>query len=189
MCLPVERIRIGGNRAEEPADPALILPCPTGNCGVPWHDRGVPWIELIVIAAVLVGVALMAGGRGDGLAEAPPDRPDQLVETQSGPLTAEQVKAARFGVGFRGYRMDEVDALLDRLAAQLPSADTTDSDDATDADNATDADGTAAAADVTDAVAPPPASIDAEAVVDAQPDAQPDAQGAASSQPNLGPQS
>jgi DivIVA domain-containing protein len=82
----------------------------------------VPWIELLVIAAVLVGVALMAGGRGDDLGAAPPDRPDSMVESASGPLTAEDVKAARFGVGFRGYRMDEVDALLDRLAEQLPSA-------------------------------------------------------------------
>lgn len=134
-----------------------------------------PWIEIVVIAAVLVGVALMAGGRGDGLTAAPPDRPDLLVESQPGPLSAEQVKAARFGVGFRGYRMDEVDALLDRLAAQLPSGEATD---------AGESGATTDAGEVSGAAVASPAA-DAEPGIEAEPDAR----GASSSPPDLGPQS
>jgi DivIVA domain-containing protein len=36
-----------------------------------------------------------------------------------GPLTARDLRAVRFSTAVRGYRMSEVDALLDRLAAEL----------------------------------------------------------------------
>jgi DivIVA domain-containing protein len=35
------------------------------------------------------------------------------------PLTAEDLRGMRFSTALRGYRMSEVDALLDRLAAEL----------------------------------------------------------------------
>jgi DivIVA domain-containing protein len=35
------------------------------------------------------------------------------------PVRAEDLRRVRFPLAFRGYRMAEVDALLDRLAAQL----------------------------------------------------------------------
>jgi DivIVA domain-containing protein len=34
-------------------------------------------------------------------------------------ITGSDLKQVRFAVGLRGYRMDQVDALLDRLGAQL----------------------------------------------------------------------
>ena len=46
------------------------------------------------------------------------DRHDALVP-RDGPLRAEDVRSVRFSLAFRGYRMSEVDALLDRLATQL----------------------------------------------------------------------
>jgi DivIVA domain-containing protein len=46
------------------------------------------------------------------------DRPDALVPVD-GPLRAEHLRRVRFSLAFRGYRMSEVDALLDRLARQL----------------------------------------------------------------------
>ena len=76
------------------------------------------WVVFVVTAAVVVFVvAAVAAGRGDGLATAPPDRaPDPLPE---GPLSADDVAGARFAVGLRGYRMDQVDAVLVRLQAEL----------------------------------------------------------------------
>jgi DivIVA domain-containing protein len=44
--------------------------------------------------------------------------PDALVPID-GPMTGPALRSVRFSVGFRGYRMDEVDALLARLAEQL----------------------------------------------------------------------
>lgn len=76
------------------------------------------WVVFVVTAAIVVFVvAAVAAGRGEGLATVPPDRlPDPLPE---GPLTADDVAAARFAVGLRGYRMDQVDAALGRLRAEL----------------------------------------------------------------------
>jgi DivIVA domain-containing protein len=76
------------------------------------------WVVFVITAAVVVFVvAAVAAGRGDGLATVPPDRaPDPLPE---GPLSADDVAAARFAVGLRGYRMDQVDAVLERLQAEL----------------------------------------------------------------------
>ncbi|MFC3299902.1 DivIVA domain-containing protein [Arthrobacter agilis] len=37
--------------------------------------------------------------------------------------TARDVDAVRFGLGLRGYRMDQVDEVLDRLAAALAEKD------------------------------------------------------------------
>jgi DivIVA domain-containing protein len=76
------------------------------------------WVVFVVTAAVVVFVvAAVAAGRGDGLATVAPDRaPDPLPE---GPLSADDVAAARFAVGLRGYRMDQVDAVLERLQGEL----------------------------------------------------------------------
>ena len=46
------------------------------------------------------------------------DRPDAVVPAGR-PLTGADLKAVRFSTAVRGYRASEVDALLDRLAAQL----------------------------------------------------------------------
>jgi DivIVA domain-containing protein len=46
------------------------------------------------------------------------DRPDAVVPAD-GPLTAEDLRRIRFSTVVRGYRASEVDALLNRLAAQL----------------------------------------------------------------------
>ncbi len=63
------------------------------------------------------GVAAVAAGRGAPLAAAYDDRPDAIVPA-TGPLRAEDLRRVRFSLAFRGYRMGEVDALLDRLARQ-----------------------------------------------------------------------
>ncbi len=74
------------------------------------------WVLLGI--AVLGGVAVVASGRGDGLANAEPDRADLTLPTDR-PAAREDVDRLRFAVGVRGYRMDEVDDVLDRLAHDI----------------------------------------------------------------------
>jgi DivIVA domain-containing protein len=76
------------------------------------------WFFAILVVLVMGGVAAVAAGRGAPLSEAYDDRPDALVPAE-GPLRAEDLRRVRFSLAFRGYRMSEVDALLDRLAQQL----------------------------------------------------------------------
>jgi DivIVA domain-containing protein len=72
-----------------------------------------------VLLVLVVGVAVaVAFGRGDAMRPVYGDRPDSLVPADS-PLTGSALRSVRFSVGLRGYRMDEVDALLARLAEQL----------------------------------------------------------------------
>jgi len=76
------------------------------------------WFFAILVVAVMGGVAVVAVGHGGSMAEAYDDRPDSRVPAE-GPLRSEDLRGVRFGTAFRGYRMSEVDALLDRLAGEL----------------------------------------------------------------------
>jgi DivIVA domain-containing protein len=76
------------------------------------------WFFAILVVLVMGGVAAVAAGRGAPMSDADDDRPDALVPA-TGPLGSEDLRRVRFSLGFRGYRMSEVDALLDRLARQL----------------------------------------------------------------------
>jgi DivIVA domain-containing protein len=78
------------------------------------------WVLLGIL--VLGGVAVVAAGRGQGLPASEPDRPD-LTLPQDRLADRGDVDAVRFSVGLRGYRMDEVDDVLDRLASDLDSRD------------------------------------------------------------------
>ena len=90
------------------------------------HQRGtiglvaLVWVLLAIL--VLGGVAVVAAGRGQGLTAPEPDRPT-LALPPDRPLTRYDVDRVRFSVGLRGYRMDEVDDVLDRLAVDLESRD------------------------------------------------------------------
>ncbi len=79
------------------------------------------WFFAAVIVLALGGVAVVAAGHGEPLDPAYDDRPDVLVPAGR-PLTGADVRKVRFGMTLRGYRMAEVDALLERLAAQLDSS-------------------------------------------------------------------
>ena len=75
------------------------------------------WFFAILIVLALGAIATVAAGRGAPLAEAYDDRPDATVPA-AGPLGADDLRRVRFTIALRGYRMSEVDALLDRLAAE-----------------------------------------------------------------------
>ena len=76
------------------------------------------WFFAILIVLAMGGVAVVASGRGGSLPEAYDDRPDVRIPAD-GPLSSDDVRGVRFSLGLRGYRMSEVDALLERLATQL----------------------------------------------------------------------
>lgn len=76
------------------------------------------WLFAVLIVLAMGGVALIASGRGRPMSEEYGDRPDSLVPA-AGPVRAEDLRRIRFSLAVRGYRMSEVDGLLDRLARQL----------------------------------------------------------------------
>ncbi|MEP7736287.1 DivIVA domain-containing protein [Nocardioides sp. 31GB23] len=75
------------------------------------------WFLAILLVLVLGAIAMVASGRGTPMALEHDDRPD--VSVPAGRLVGDDLRRVRFSLAFRGYRMSEVDALLDRLAAQL----------------------------------------------------------------------
>ncbi len=79
------------------------------------------WFFAVLIVLALGGIAMVAAGRGAPLAEVYDDRPDPGVPAD-GPLRADDLRRVRFSLAVRGYRMSEVDALLDRLATQLENS-------------------------------------------------------------------
>lgn len=78
-------------------------------------------IALVVVVAA-VTLAVIGGGSEAVLPEAEPDRvADGLPETR--PVVREDIDALRLPVAPRGYRMAEVDDVLERLAAELADRD------------------------------------------------------------------
>lgn len=78
-------------------------------------------VFIVVALVVVVAVAAVAVGRGGGLEPAESDLVRPVLP--SGPMTARDVESVHFGVGFRGYRMDQVDDVLDRLGEELTDRD------------------------------------------------------------------
>jgi len=87
-----------------------------------WHDRGVPIILLLLLLAVVASIAVVAAGRGSSLADVDPDRSPRGTLPE-GPADRAAVDGLRFTVAFRGYRMDEVDGVLDRLVGEIEARD------------------------------------------------------------------
>ncbi|MFD5421564.1 DivIVA domain-containing protein [Streptomyces sp. NPDC127069] len=82
------------------------------------------WFLLIALVVVVAAVtlAVVGGGAEAVLPEAEPDRvADTLPETR--PVVREDIDALRLPIAPRGYRMAEVDDVLDRLAAELAERD------------------------------------------------------------------
>jgi DivIVA domain-containing protein len=75
------------------------------------------WFFAALVVVLMAVVALVAVGRGGELAETFDDRRD--VRVPDGPLSGADVRRVRFTTAFRGYRMAEVDALLERVASQI----------------------------------------------------------------------
>ena len=79
-------------------------------------------LAVLGVLAVLFAAALVATRGAEPLAEAPPDAADPALPADR-MVAADDLERVRFGMALRGYRMAEVDALLDRLAAELRERD------------------------------------------------------------------
>lgn len=85
---------------------------------------------LISLVVVVAAVTLAVVGSGDqsgrgasgGLVEAPPDVLEEPLPPDR-PLAHADVAGLRLAVGVRGYRMRQVDDVLDRLGAELAERD------------------------------------------------------------------
>jgi len=89
-----------------------------------WILVGVTVTTLLIVLALglVAGVAAYATGTFGRLGQAPPDRePADLPDDRT--LLRGDVDRVRFAVGLRGYRMDQVDSVLDRLASELDERD------------------------------------------------------------------
>jgi DivIVA domain-containing protein len=77
------------------------------------------WVLFIVVAVLLIGAfAALVLGRIDY------DPMAQPTTTQADPVLSEgfgsgEISALRFDTALRGYRMDQVDAVLERLQARI----------------------------------------------------------------------
>lgn len=78
-------------------------------------------VLLLTAVAVVVAIAVVAAGLGDSMAEVSPDRDGARLPDRA--LGKGDVDTLRFSVGLRGYRMDEVDDVLDRLSDELSERD------------------------------------------------------------------
>ncbi len=74
---------------------------------------------LLVVLAVIGGIAVVATGRWGGLPDVVPERSPRGVLPADSEVDPPAVDGLRFSLALRGYRMDEVDDVLDRLVDEL----------------------------------------------------------------------
>ena len=107
------------------------MPWATGPARWIWHDGTVSFflvfLAVVLVAAVLwVGLGRRSRGAGlpsllaGGLEDPPANLPPVLLPEHAGP---EDVNQLRFSLGLRGYRMDQVDQVLEDLRDQLAARD------------------------------------------------------------------
>lgn len=74
-------------------------------------------VVMVLVAAVVFLLASVVFGRGEELAALPPGAsPTRLPESG---ITSEDLRAVRFQLVVRGYKMSEVDWVLERVSAEL----------------------------------------------------------------------
>ncbi len=79
-------------------------------------------LGLVMFSVLLFLLASVAFGRGEEMAPAPPDStPVELPDDR--PVRGDDVRGVRLSVAARGYRMREVDWVLQQLAEALDDRD------------------------------------------------------------------
>ena len=77
------------------------------------------WFFAAVMVVIVGFVFFVAAGRGGEMAPQIDDRPVPRLPDPDRPLTSSDLDQLSFAVVTRGYSMEQVDELLDRLARQL----------------------------------------------------------------------
>ncbi|MEW2519397.1 DivIVA domain-containing protein [Actinacidiphila alni] len=80
------------------------------------------WFMLIALVAVVAAVAMAVLGDGGTLRDSEPDRIEDRLPPDR-PLVRSDIDAVRLPIAVRGYRMLDVDEVLDRLGAELAERD------------------------------------------------------------------
>jgi DivIVA domain-containing protein len=80
------------------------------------------WI-IAVVAVAALGIAAVAAAGGVGEMSRDPVEDVYRQELPERPLSAEDIRGARFGTALRGYAMNQVDDLLERLATEIAERD------------------------------------------------------------------
>ena len=83
----------------------------------------VEWFIAVVVVAALGVAAIVAAGGGGSMAPEPTRDVFRQDLPSDRALTGEELRRLRFGVTLRGYAMDQVDGLLDRLSDELVARD------------------------------------------------------------------
>lgn len=74
-------------------------------------------LVLVLVAAVVYLLAVFVFGRGEQLAPLPPGASPTRLPAES--IGGDDVRAVRFQQTVRGYKMSEVDWVVDRLATEI----------------------------------------------------------------------
>ena len=74
-------------------------------------------LVLVLVAAVVYLLAVFVFGRGERLAPLPPAASPTRLPAED--LGGDDVRAVRFQQTVRGYKMSEVDWVIDRLAKEI----------------------------------------------------------------------
>ena len=78
---------------------------------------------IAAVAVVALGVAAVVASGGGGSMAKDPVRDTYADTLPEGRFDGPALRQLRFGVALRGYAMDQVDTVLDRLAADLEARD------------------------------------------------------------------
>jgi DivIVA domain-containing protein len=76
----------------------------------------VMWFFAVLMVLAIGTVGGVAAGRGEPMVPVDGRHGSGLPD---GPVSADDLRRVRFSLAMRGYRMSEVDALLDRLAQEM----------------------------------------------------------------------
>lgn len=123
VTAPCGRLGPGGtDRVRDDAGDLASTPARVEGRSRPWWDGRVATallylIVVTVVAAVFFGVAVVVFGRGEELAPLAPDATPTRLPSRD--IKGDDLRELRFPQAVRGYRMAEVDWVLDRLSDEL----------------------------------------------------------------------
>lgn len=86
------------------------------------------WFFAALMVVIVGFVFFVATGRGGEMAPQIDDRPVPRLPEKDRPLASSDIDQLNFAVVTRGYSMEQVDAVLDRISAQLDARSATDAD-------------------------------------------------------------